>query len=377
MNGKKNLHKRLFSLFFASVTLCATGFFQVGCTVEDDPRTIVRRFTASFISLTRTSISDNTSVSWEKEDQVKYYCSDGSQIQKYTIDESGEQVQMQFDVNKDASYLVAVHGGISISRHSKDAFRLSGVINAIQDGSFANGHVAVARTEEFDYALLPFYNVTSFISFSTQHTDISYIVFTASDDIPIHGNGQIEVAFDSEGVPVASLGSSKANSIRVDLAGTGTHYITSLPVTLNNGFSISCFDASDKLIGRAIGKTPLVLRRSHIIRLGNIDSRLVDENGVRLDGYGDDTPWDPSHDEKGDISEGGYSEDYNWDSHETSSGNMNQGGFSDDESLDSSEASDGNVSQGGYGKDENLDSDESSDAGVARGDYSEDKNWNN
>lgn len=356
MTGNKQTHKRLASYALSLMILIIIGSVVGGCGLEDSQEkgsnTVVKTFTATFSSMTKTSLSADATVSWDKYDQVKYYSADGGKILKHTIEDAGNEALMPLTIANDDSYVVAVYGGSSISHHTKDALRLYGAVSSTQDGTFTGGHIAIARSEDLDNPSLSFYNVVSFLSFSTKRSDISYVILTSIDQTPIHGNGSVDVSFD-DGVPVADFGSDSGASIRVNLSGEGTYYITTLPVKLNDGFSISCYDSSDKLIGRAIGKNPLILNRSRIIRLGNIDGRLVDENGVRIDGYEEDIPWDPSEGTGGDVDYGGYGDDEVWDSDGDSDGNVSQGGYGEDYEWDSEERSSGDVSKQGYGEDNN------------------------
>lgn len=356
MIGSKQTCKRWASSVLLLIILFLIGAVVGSCGLDDsqqkDSDTIVRIFTASFSSMTKTYISADASVSWDKYDQVKYYSADGGKILNYTVEEAGSEAQMSFTVGKDASYVVAVYGGLSISHHTKDALRLYGAVNSTQDGTFPGGHIAIARSESLDSPSLSFYNVVSFISFSTKRQDVSYVILTSIDQTPIHGNGSVALSFDN-GVPVADFGSDSGASIRVNLSGEGTYYITTLPVKLNDGFSISCYDSSGKLIGRAIGKNPLIVNRSRIIRLGNIDGRLVDENGVRIDGYDDEIPWDPSEDTGGDIDYGGYGDDEVWDSGADSDGNVSHREYDEDYDWDSDSNNSDNVSKLGFGEDNN------------------------
>ena len=353
MTGKKQNRKRLASSVLSLLTLLLIGSVIWSCDYQEKGLgTIVRTFVARLSSITKTSLSAEASVSWDKYDQIKYYSADGGKIIKHTIEEAGNEALMPLTVDSDASYVVAVYGASSISHHTKDALRLYGAVNSTQDGTFTGGHIAIARSEDLDNPSLPFNNVVSFISFSTKRHDISYVILTSADETPIHGNGSVEIVFN-EDTPAASFGSDTGAAIKVNLLGEGTYYITTLPVKLNGGFSISCYDSSDKLIGRATGKNPLILNRSCIIRLGNIDGRLVDENGVILDGYDDDIPWDPSEETDGDIDYGGYGDDYTWDSDSDSSGDVGKDGYGSDNNWDSEGRSSGDVSKQGFGEDKN------------------------
>ncbi len=316
---------------------------------------MVRTYEASVSGLTKTSLGENNAVSWSAGDYVWYYSANGGLLRMHTVEEAGATASMPLTLNADANFLVAVCGTSSITNYTKDALSLDNVVKATQDGTFSGNHLSIARTEDVSNLSLSFKNVVSFVSFSTQRTDISYIVFKSTDETAIHGNGKLDVSFE-EGLPVAQYGSSKGSSIRVNLAGPGTYYIATLPGTLAGGFTISCYDSTDKLIGTATGKNALNIKRSYIVRLGKIDVRLVDENGVNLSGYDDDDNWDTSADSDGNIDQNGYGNDYNWDSDSDSDADLDKGGYNGDDNWDSDSSSGGNLDKGDYGDDDNWDS---------------------
>lgn len=187
-------------------------------------------------------------------------------------------------------------------------------------------------------------------------------------------NGTVTVQYD-EGIPFASFGANCSSSIKVNIHGPGKFYIATLPTTVQGGFTLSCYDASGKLIGTAVGHNPLILKRSGIIQLGIIDGRLVDENGIKLIDYDDDTNWDGNGNSSGDIGHGGYGDDSNWDSNSGSDGNFGLGGFGDDYNWDSNTGSGGNVNKDSYGDDSNWDPSHSSGGNIGLGGYEGDSNW--
>ena len=89
MTGNKQTHKRLASYALSLMILIIIGSVVGGCGLEDSQEkgsnTVVKTFTATFSSMTKTSLSADATVSWDKYDQVKYYSADGGKILKHTI----------------------------------------------------------------------------------------------------------------------------------------------------------------------------------------------------------------------------------------------------------------------------------------------------
>ena len=84
MTGNKQTHKRLASYALSLMILIIIGSVVGGCGLEDSQEkgsnTVVKTFTATFSSMTKTSLSADATVSWDKYDQVKYYSADGARF---------------------------------------------------------------------------------------------------------------------------------------------------------------------------------------------------------------------------------------------------------------------------------------------------------
>lgn len=380
MNG--NTHSLLAfaqSMLLLAAVLIAAGTLQ-SCTQaihEDNPSSevIIRTYDCSLSPATKTSLSSDGKVSWSADDQVVYYCKDGGRIQSHTISAAGETAMIPMALDSDATFATAVYGDVSILDHSKDAVVLEGIVKAEQNGTFTEGHVALARTTDINVTKLRFYNLVSYITFTTNRSDIGYVVFSSNDDSALHSNGSVSVSYD-ENVPVASLVTSTGTSIKVTLSGPGRYFIASLPTTLNNGFTITCYSSSGELIGTATANNPLTIKRSSLANLGLIDSHLVDKNGITLIDYDGDDNWDDDNNSNADIDLGPYGSDYNWDSEADSDGSINQDGYGNDSDWNSNGSGNGDVNQGGYGNDSNWDTNNSSSGGVDIEGYDNDSNWN-
>ena len=353
---------------------------QVGCSDDpnnpfpDVPDTLVRNYECVLAPVTKTALSSEGNVSWSAGDWIWYYSKDGGLLRMYTVEEDAAKINLPLSLEANAEYVTAVYGSASITNYSCDALTLGNIITAEQSGTFKNSHAAVARTTNVENTSLRFYNIVSFVCFSTNLADIDYVVFSANDDTPLHANGTVTVQYNN-GIPFASFGASCGNSIKVNNHGPGRFFIATLPTTLQNGFTISCYDVNGKLIGTAVGHNPLTLKRSGITQLGIIDGRLVDENGIKLIDYGDDANWDGNGTSAGDIGQGGYGGDTNWDSDTGSNGNIGLGGFDDDYNWDSNTGSQGDVNKGNYGDDSDWDTSHSSGGDIGLGGYDGDSNW--
>ena len=72
MTGKKQNRKRLASSVLSLLTLLLIGSVIWSCDYQEKGLgTIVRTFVARLSSITKTSLSAEASVSWDKYDQIK------------------------------------------------------------------------------------------------------------------------------------------------------------------------------------------------------------------------------------------------------------------------------------------------------------------
>ena len=336
---------------------------------------IARTYEATIAGETKTALAPDGKVSWLAGDCINYYSQDAGAVSQYAITEDTNKAVMELNVHTGASYLTAVYGADAVSNHSQGALTLTNIVAAEQPGSFAGGHAAVARTTIIEEPTLHFYNLTSFITFSTKRIDASYAVFSSIDGTALHSNGTVIVGFEDD-IPVASFSANTGNSIKINMNGAGQYFIATLPGALQNGFTISIYKSDGTLIGTATGKNALTIKRSSLANIGSIDSHLVDENGIKLEDYEDDNNWDNSNESNGDIDLGQYGDDYNWDSDTGSNGNIDQGGYGDDSNWNSEGNGNGDVNQGGYGDDSDWDSNSGSGGDIGMGGYGDDSNWN-
>lgn len=348
-----------------------------GCTDQGvpQPEFLVKTYQAYISNSVRTSMADNGDVSWTEGDKIWYYSQDGGELRNYVVEEGGAKIDIPLTIGADASYVTAVYGTSVITTHTAESMKLGNVVKPIQEGTFIDGHVAVARLTDINGPTLHFYNLVSYIVFSTNQTSIDHVVFSAGDDTQLHSNGNVIVHYE-DGIPVSALSGNGGNDIRINLKGAGTYGIAVLPLTLNAGFVISCYDHQDNLIATAIGRNALSVKSGSIVRLGVIDRYLVNENGVNLFGYDDDDPWDYTGGTGGDIGSGQYGNDQNWGTQNGSNGNLGNGSYNDDYNWNTGNGSEGIIELGGYGNDVNWGSSGNSLGSMGFGWYLDDYNWN-
>lgn len=330
---------------------CASLFLLLlGC--EKESETVLRTYTASLGDVSKTSISADRSVSWSEGDWIWYYSKDGGLLRMFTVEEDCARSPMSLNVASDANYLVAVHGAASLSNYSGTALTLNGVVNAVQSGSFTDGHVAIARLSDVTAPTIHFKNLVSFVKFSLDRDDVAKLVFAAADSTPLHGNGVVNVTFNGDvATPVLAAGGS--NSIEVNLNGAGTYYIAVLPVALRNGFTISCYDVNGTLLAIANGTKEMNVGSGILFNLGRLDGHLVDKTGIQLDPYDPDNDWDSTGCSGGTINKDGYGSDYDWDSTGGSAGCVNRDGYGSDSNYDSTGSISGGMNRNGYEDDTN------------------------
>ena len=373
MVGKDNYNLfRLAGLCMAVLMGCLFG-----CTDQSvlQPEMFVKTYQAYISNSVRTSMADNGDVSWTEGDEIWYYSQDGGELRNYVVEEGGAKIDIPLTIAADALYVTAVYGTSAIYAYTAESMKLGDVVKPVQEGAFVDGHVAVARLTDVNGPTLHFYNLVSYVVFSTRKTFIDHIVFSAADDTPLHSNGIVDVHYE-DGVPVPVLSGSGESSIRVNLKGAGSYCIAVLPVTLNEGFVISCYDSQDNLVATATGRNALSVKSGSIVRLGVIDKYLVDENGVSLSGYDDDDPWDYTGDTDGDIGSDQYGNDQNWGTQNGSNGNLGNGSYNDDYNWNTGNGSEGSIGFGGYGNDVNWGLSGNSQGSMGLGWYLDDYNWN-
>lgn len=154
----------------------------------------------------------------------------------------------------------------------------------VQDGSFANASIALAKW--YYGKPLAFKNLCGLVQVVVEDADVRKIVLEASENIA----GKVDVGgFDGGVVNVKSVKEGK-KSITVNVSGAGTYYIAVLPSSLE-GFYMALYDENDGLIGDKFTDNTLTVKRKMIKPLGTLETGFGDRYYVKVDGTGDGSSW--------------------------------------------------------------------------------------
>ncbi len=258
-----------------------------GCSIADEEFELKTRqvsFNATFADETRTSYEGSGKVNWSEGDTVRYFSMDNGTVGYYTVAESGPNAEIDAEVSETATYFIAAYGGNGISDNSGNSMTLTGAIESVQDGSFANAHISVAKTSAIDSGTLVFRNITSLIKFSLDRPDVTRMTFTSNDGTKVHGSGNVVITFNEDGEPTGRFPENEGgSSIEVTTAGPGEYFIAMLPDTLASGFTCDCYAADGKKIGTAQTNDSLIICRNDIINLGTIDPHIAEIEDLSID----------------------------------------------------------------------------------------------
>ncbi len=235
---------------------------------------VPHEYKISIDNSTKTTVDATGKLSWAAGDVIRYYSTSNGAVSSATVTESGPSTSLTMNVVAGAHYLVAAYGGTGISQNtSGNSFVLNGVLGAEQSGKFEDAHIAVVKTYDVNDASLHFVNVTSLVKFTLERDDVAYVVFKSNDDTDLHGDGTLHFSF-SDVEHSASLDGSTANNVKVNVGDAGTYYISALPCTMENGFTMSLYKSDESYIGKVTTDKSVSLSKNKILNLGTLDARI-------------------------------------------------------------------------------------------------------
>lgn len=255
---------------------------SVGCTEEinyqesTDTRTVTREFTASFGGETRTSIQDGGKVSWCKGDVIWYYTENHGDLNCHIIEEDCTRATFSVTMDESATFIVALYGSDNISYNEQNMLLMKGAADIYQDGTFSDAHLSIAKCDVITSSELIFSNMTSMLEFSLSRSDIHYISLTANDGTALSSTEYCIDLYSEQPVIFRNTRVGE-NTIYVQTGGAGTFYISLIPVILEKGFNIECYNDKMQYIGTVRTDKKLILERNQIIKLGTLDERIYNE----------------------------------------------------------------------------------------------------
>lgn len=272
------LLKNIVGLMFIFILSAAfTGCSQeIDFQESSDTKTITRDFTLSFGEDTRTSIKEGGKVSWCKGDVIWYYTENRGELRCHTIKEDCISATISVTMEESASFIVAFYGSDEISYNYSDMLQVIEPTGVYQDGTFSSAHLSIAKCNVNESSELIFKNMTSMLKFSLSRSDIHYISITSNDGTVLsYAEYFIDLYSEEPAIfPVTNIGD---NTIYVHTGGAGTFYISLMPLILENGFNIECYNNQMQYIGTVRSDKNLTIERNKIINLGTLDERIYNQ----------------------------------------------------------------------------------------------------
>ena len=301
-----------------SILLAATLMTAaVSCNKEEFTSEVTSAvsFTATAeLPTTRTSVDDEGKVTWTVGDKVSFYwhvdkvhhgedayypyisepLTEGGKQVKFTVAEPSETFVNAFINNnktENGRNLYAIYPStVTSSYYTAD--KLTGLdinIPTVQDGTFSNASISMAKWASATPTNLAFYNLCALLKL-TVVDGVKKIIVKSDTEIA----GQMYVTFkDGEEVvnyPVIYKLGEASKEITVNVDGAGTYYVAVRPTAIENLY-VECKGEGDVLIaGQTAGRT-LEAERGVIYSLPTV-SVPTDKLFVKADGQGDGSSWD-------------------------------------------------------------------------------------
>lgn len=184
---------------------------------------------------------------------------------------------------------------IDIDYSNASSFYLT--VPTVQDGSFANASIALAKWDKADpSAALEFKNLCGLLKFTVSDDNTRKVVLHSDDYIA----GKMDISFTGPAVKAVSAGEK---AITVNIPGAGTYYAAVLPTDDTKGIGINniyveLLDSEDNLIGDKSSSNALVIARKQIRSLGTLATGFSDRMYFTTSGNGtkDGSNWDNAGD---------------------------------------------------------------------------------
>ena len=263
---------------------------------------------------TRTAVDADGKVTWTVGDQVAFYWQVDKQLHAGETDypyvsealtEAGEQATLTIaEASKtfvdafinnikteNGRNLYAIYPSTVTSSYYT-AEGLTGLdvnIPTVQDGSFKNASIAMAKWATANPTELNFYNLCALLKL-TVVDGVKKIVVKSDSDIA----GQMYITFKDNDVnvdyPVIYKTGETSKEITVNVDGAGTYYVAVRPTAIENLY-VECRGAEDELIAGQTAGRILEAERGVIYSLPSV-SVPTDKLFVKAEGTGDGSSWD-------------------------------------------------------------------------------------
>lgn len=213
-------------------------------------------------------------VLWRKGDAIYSFANNSKLLKSISIEEDKVvSATVPVNVTDNDTFVYSLHTQSPIAINDNCIVSIN-VDNAVQNGTFEEGYISIAGARIEETSLI--YNcLTSFLEFEITDERIDFLIFHAAADATLSGKG-IRITTSDTGFSVDDLAfiSDQSNSIRVNINGPGLYYLWTLPVKMENGFIIDCYDSTGQLYGVVSSFNPLQLQQRTITNLGALEEHF-------------------------------------------------------------------------------------------------------
>lgn len=251
---------------------------EIGNTQEGELLTFYVKAPEYTVKTTLGTETGHKSVTWDEGDSVKVvYGTTAATSSLARIDTNGVINIRVAPGTVTAFYATYPHTVASSLKAAAGPYVVT--IPAEQDGDFASANIMAAFANAD--RVFRFYNACSLIGFKVDDPQIEKVVIRANDGTPIAGPAELTFDKDSCDITAINYGTSCTKEITVNCDGTGIYYAALLPgVNLGAGLGFRFIKGGQPMAG-VLSRTPVELKASELLEIGNIESRI----GVKGDLY--------------------------------------------------------------------------------------------
>lgn len=232
-------------------------------------------FSACGESVKTTIGTDCTSVSWVKDDQVKFvWGTTGEDSAVAAASASGASADFAIAVPEATSLMYAVSPAGSLSAYDGEVVAIN--IPSETDGSFASANIALSKIEKASVwpSSIIFKNATAVLKIDVTNEKITSLSVSAVGGEPLVG--MLSAGINTGEISLTPVESGTASSANIAVNGVGSYYLAVIPgVTYTKGLRVDFTLSEGSLPSYYYNPaTPLEATRGKIISFSSLDTRV-------------------------------------------------------------------------------------------------------
>lgn len=245
---------------------------STGVTIPENPQTMTLSACFETDDPEVKTYRDGNKVLWESTDKIAVVAKVNDEVRYYNSEPAGEggsSVEFQVNVDPGAELLYAIYpAGLLKTVPVIGESSVTVPVPAVQDGSFANANITVAKIKG---EKLTFRNICNLVKFEAT-SDITKAQICVLDSRNLAG--EAVVSFDDSGISITANATADRVTLE-NLKGAGTYYFATLPdATPWTGFGLRIGNASGYKPGIIGSKSFPKNTRGTVTNVGIVDERI-------------------------------------------------------------------------------------------------------